>query len=258
MISGITRYCCWRKSGVCQLRLVVNATICRVFYIPGDAGFLPSTVVTVGKVHVCIVSRVSTNYLIMILIIYCTLLPFCISPINFVKVNQSFGNLCKPISLLSTRKNHHRSPFTVRSAIGKIFPVDSSRSPNLPDSISPDRCFGWTTCLQYDWIFWPGISKSMDEGPLKEKNIDPPKKFKERFPFQVTKNGICFLRFLFFCLGSLPWTFSNFSLPWWKNHFKWLRRNHDCGWSFISPFQRVNNNWPPGLFWATFETSVRG
>ena len=35
-----------QKSGDHQLRLVVFPIFCRVFYIPGGAGFLPSTVVT--------------------------------------------------------------------------------------------------------------------------------------------------------------------------------------------------------------------
>ena len=84
----------------------------------------------------------------------------------------------------------------------------------------------------------------------------PPKKNSTNsFPFRVTKNGIIFLRLFVFLFGQF--TFNNSSLPWWKNHFKWLKSHSDCGWSFISPFQRVNNNWPPGLFWATFETSVR-
>ncbi len=37
-------YCWWLKSGKHQLRLVVYPIIYRVFYIPGGAGFQPSTV----------------------------------------------------------------------------------------------------------------------------------------------------------------------------------------------------------------------
>ena len=40
----ILTYCWWRKSGEHQLRLVVYPIIYRVLYIPGGAGFLPSTV----------------------------------------------------------------------------------------------------------------------------------------------------------------------------------------------------------------------
>ena len=40
----IMRYCWWKKSRVHQLRLVVHPNIDKVLYIPGGAGFLPSTV----------------------------------------------------------------------------------------------------------------------------------------------------------------------------------------------------------------------
>ena len=38
-------YCRWKKSGDHQLRLVVYPIVSKVLYIPGGAGFLPSTVV---------------------------------------------------------------------------------------------------------------------------------------------------------------------------------------------------------------------
>ena len=50
-------YCWWLKSGVHQVRLVVYPIIYREFYIPGGAGFLPSTVFSViqffNPVHQC-------------------------------------------------------------------------------------------------------------------------------------------------------------------------------------------------------------
>ena len=45
-IKGNVRNCCWFRNPANQWRLVVDPIIYRVLYIPGGAGFLPSTVST--------------------------------------------------------------------------------------------------------------------------------------------------------------------------------------------------------------------
>ena len=51
--KGCSWYCWCRKSGVHQLRLVVFPSIYRVSYIPGGAGFQPSTVSQLFGTMIC-------------------------------------------------------------------------------------------------------------------------------------------------------------------------------------------------------------